>query len=439
MIRDVIFLIWHNQVFDDFLTFFLIITLVKRILAFLICGLMVLAVPANSGICIAPPVSKKDIAKPAPKETQNKIWKLGDRIVPGPIPPSLGAPEPALDIWRGEVFGKEAGLSLQLDVIKPTACRGQTVPIAVYFHGGGWRSGNRYGIYNTIRVERKLLYQMGFAIASVDYRLSQQAKHPAQINDCKLAIRYLRKNAKKFGIDPNRIGVWGHSAGGHLVAFLGTADEKDGLEGPGLPGISSKPQCVVELYGPTDLTQPVGENGWRGITEELLGCKPKACPEKAINASPVTYADKDDPPELIIHGENDSAILYLQGELFARKLKQVGATCALIKVKNAEHQFTPYPGYLKISPPLARIRWVIAAQFFRYLEPSLKGDLDVDGRVNLRDFVLMCKQSGSVGAGMDGSPGPKWWNPMADLNSDGLIDLKDMMLLLGIGLHTSVK
>ncbi|HPM45000.1 MAG TPA: alpha/beta hydrolase, partial [Caldisericia bacterium] len=214
----------------------------KRTVVFLLCGLIVLAMPANAGICIAPPVSKKDIAKPAPKETQKKIWKLGDRVVPGPIPPSLGAPEPALDIWRGEVFGKEAGLSLQLDVIKPKACRGQTVPIAVYFHGGGWRSGNRYGIYNTIRVERKLLYQMGFAIASVDYRLSQQAKHPAQINDCKLAIRYLRENAKKFGIDPNRIGVWGHSAGGHLVAFLGTADEKDGLEGPGLPGISSKPQ-----------------------------------------------------------------------------------------------------------------------------------------------------------------------------------------------------
>ncbi len=379
--------------------------------------------------CIATPVS--GLSKPNPT-AKKASWRIGNRLVPGPLPPNILGPVPELEITRGVVFGKNGGVALQLDIIKPKALKGQKVPICVYFHGGGWRSGNRYGIYNPIKIERVLLFQLGFAVASVDYRLTQQAKHPAQINDCKLAIRFLRKNADKYGIDPNRIGVWGHSAGGHLVALLGTANDKDGLEGPGLEGVSSSVQAVVELYGPTDLLLPVGEVGWVGITEQLLGCKPKKCPERAKNASPVTYADKNDPPTIIIHGDRDSAILYLQGEAFAKKLKQVGADVALIKVKNAEHTFTPYPWGSKISPKLSYIRWLIAAHFARYLEPGYFGDLNLDGKVNFTDWALLMGQMGKVGAGMDGSPGPDDWNPLADLVPDGRINMTDMLAFLRV-------
>ena len=367
-----------------------------------------------------------DISKPKP--TQHKIWKIGDRIVPGPLPPNIMLPEPTLDRWLNVTYGINGGIQLKLDVNKPVICRGEAVPLVVYFHGGGWRTGNRQGLYN-IRHEQTMFYQMGFAVATVEYRLTPKFIHPSQINDCKLAIRFLRKNATKYGIDPKRIGVWGHSAGGHLVALIGTADDGDGLEGPGLPGISSRPQVVLELYGPTDLTQPVGEVGWEGITEQLLGCKPLRCLEKAKQASPVTYATVDDPPMLIIHGDKDLAILYLQGELFAKKLKEVGVSVALIKVKNGGHLFAVSGGPL--SPTIARINFLYVAQMARYLEPGFFGDLNLDGQLDLRDMLEMVNLVGTQGTDLSAKPAPEDWNPLADLISDGIIDLKDLTMMIG--------
>jgi acetyl esterase/lipase len=357
---------------------------------------------------------------------------LHDRKIPGPLPPNIKGLEPVYDKWIDEPFGLEGGTSMRLDVIRPKVCAGQKLPLCVYIHGGGWRTGNKHGLFKPIKQERIILLQMGFALATVDYRMTEKGRvpHPAQIHDCKLAIRYLRKNADKYGIDPDRIGIWGHSAGGHLVALMGNADEDDGLEGKGCEGFSSRPQTVVEMYGPVDLLQPVGEVGWVGITKELLNCDPKECPDKAINASPVTYATTDDPPTIILHGENDSAILYSQGEIYAKKLMQVGVPVALIKVKNAEHIFVLYPGSKKISPNIAYVKWLIAAQFARYLEPRFYSDLNLDGKINMADFLEMVGQMGNVGAGMDGAPGPDYWNPLADLKSDGRIDTADLLIFL---------
>ncbi len=142
-------------------------------------------------------------------------WKLGSRTVPGPLPPDPSAPLPQLDIKKDVIYGIVDGFPLKLDIAKPSICKNELVPLAVFVHGGGWKGGDKGGAFS--RNDAKMLFQLGFALASINYRLSPQFHFPAHINDCKLAIRFLRKNARELGIDPNKIAVWGSSAGGHLV------------------------------------------------------------------------------------------------------------------------------------------------------------------------------------------------------------------------------
>src|SRR5262249_13044459 len=141
----------------------------------------------------------------------------------------------------------------------------------------------------------------GFAVASVNYRLSSHAAFPAQIEDCKAAVRWLRANAKKYNLDPERVGAWGASAGGHLVALLGTAGELKDLEGKGGNlDQSSKVQCVLDWFGPTDLrTLPEAyANDPKSVVAQLLGGPPAKEKDRAALASPLAHVHKDCPPFL---------------------------------------------------------------------------------------------------------------------------------------------
>lgn len=347
--------------------------------------------------------------------------RLGKRIVPGPLPPDPLAPAPQIDLKVNVIYGVAEGIQLKLDIAKPSICKNELVPLAVFVHGGGWRGGDKGGAFT--RNDAKMLFQLGFAVASINYRLSPKFHFPAHINDCKLAIRFLRKNAREFGIDPDRIAVWGSSAGGHLVLLMGTADEKDGLEGDGLPGISSKVNAVVDHFGPSDLTKAT-QAGHPAVTE-FLGCDPYYCIDIALKASPITYVTPDDPPILIIHGENDRIVAYEQSEKIALKLKEAGNPCALIKVKNAGHGFTPDPPNSQIAPSRNYIDFLTVAHLARYTEPEVKGDLNIDGKVDFRDAVELIAHLGQTGIEENGAPAPDNWNPLADLVPDGRIDLKD--------------
>jgi len=357
--------------------------------------------------------------------TSQQAYRLGNRTVPGPLPPDPEAARPGIETWMDVIYGTAGGQALKLDFARPIACAAQTLPLAIYVHGGGWHAGDKAGAFEL--KESKVLFQLGFAVASINYRLSPGAQFPAQINDCKLAVRFFRKYAQQFGINPGQIGLWGGSAGGHLVALMATADDNDGLEGPGLEEYSSRPQAVVDHYGLHDLTYMArtDEEAIQTILD-LLGCLPADCPVKAREASPITYVTADDPPVLVMCGDKDWRAPFEQSADFALRLSRAGTACALIKVLNAGHVYVPDPITAQISPTWNEIALMNAAHIARYTEPALRGDLNMDGQVDLKDWQDLMWHLDQQGVGPAAEPAPGSWNPLADLVSDGVIDQHDL-------------
>jgi acetyl esterase/lipase len=215
---------------------------------------------------------------------------------------------------------------------KPDKAEGRR-PLIVWIHGGAWLAGSKD------RCPAVFLVPKGYAVASVNYRLSQHALFPAQIEDCKAAIRWLRANAGKYHLDPDHVGVWGASAGGHLVAMLGTAGGVKELEGKGGNlDQSSRVQCVVDWFGPSDLpTMGGGHNNPDSPEARLIGGTVRQNPEKARKASPLTYVSKDSAPFLIMHGDRDNLVPLGQSESLAAALKKAGVEAKLVVVKGNGH------------------------------------------------------------------------------------------------------
>ncbi len=357
---------------------------------------------------------------PTYKTTDAAGYFLGTREVPGPLPPHVWGAWPALDVQRNIIFGSPGGFDLLLDYAKPSMCSGQKVPLVIYVHGGWWVGGSKGNtIYSGYA---KMCYQLGFAFVSINYRLSRMADHPEPINDCKLAVRYFRGNAELYGIDPDKIGIWGGSAGGHLVSLMGTAGDDDGMEGPGYEEYSSRPQAVVDYCGIEDLTVPWS---WAAeyFTTLFLGCNPVTeCPDKAREASPVYQASPDDPPIMIMHGNLDPTVAYSQAEAFSRALHAVDNKGVFIQVTNGSHGF----GGVNVSPvPLARY-FMTVAHLGRHIEPELLCDLDMNGTIDSNDVQLLIYRLGEVGIPADAVPASDSWNPLADIYLDGIIDYRDL-------------
>jgi acetyl esterase/lipase len=207
------------------------------------------------------------------------------------------------------------------------------LPLIVWIHGGAWMAGSKDNCPALRFLEK------GYAVASINYRLSQHAVFPAQIEDCKAALRWLRANAKKYNLDPQHVGVWGGSAGGHLVALLGTSGDVKDLEGKGgNPDQSSRVQCVVDWFGPTDFTKMGGSHDNPNSPEgRLIGGAVNDKKEKAVRADPITYVTKDDPPFLIMHGEDDRTVPINQSELLHAALQKAGVESTFIRIPNAGH------------------------------------------------------------------------------------------------------
>jgi acetyl esterase/lipase len=187
------------------------------------------------------------------------------------------------------------GVALKMDLYFPKASNTDPTPTVVFVHGGGWKQGDKSmppGTWRRSVVEE--LTARGYLVAAPNYRLAPGYLWPAQIEDVKCAIRYLRANASTYHLDPNRIGAWGRSAGGHLVALLGLTDASAGLEGHGgYAEQSSRVQAVVDMFGPTDLTAFASANARASkLVEPVFG----RAPERLTRASPINYVSKDDPP-----------------------------------------------------------------------------------------------------------------------------------------------
>lgn len=204
---------------------------------------------------------------------------------------------------------------------------GALYPVIVWIHGGAWMAGDK----NHPPAISHLLSR-GYAVASINYRLTDRFAHPAQINDCKAALRFLRAHASEYNLDPSRIGVWGHSAGGHLAALVGTSGDVKELEGElGNNNLSSRVQAVVDWSGPTDLlsiasqAKPNSKIDFRSPTNPvavLMGAS--SSPTAYLSASPVQYISKDDPPILIIHAVDDDVVPVEQSKEMSVYLKKAG-------------------------------------------------------------------------------------------------------------------
>jgi len=216
------------------------------------------------------------------------------------------------------------------------------LPLIAFIHGGGWRNGNkRSGLHRVAT----FVESGDFVGASIGYRLSSEAIWPAQIHDCKAAIRWLRAHADEFGFDPDRIAVMGSSAGGHLVAMLGTSGDVKKLEGDlgKHQDVSSRVNCVIDEFGPTnfltmnDFPGKMDHLAKDSPESKLLGRQITEVPELVREASPITHVTKDDPPILIIHGTKDPLVPYQQSVTFAEALRKAGVTVTLQKIENGEH------------------------------------------------------------------------------------------------------
>jgi acetyl esterase/lipase len=231
-----------------------------------------------------------------------------------------------------------------LNLVVPPRASGEKLPLVIWIHGGAFWEGSKDDWHPA-----RSLYDKGFAVCSINYRLSNSAPFPAQVQDCKAAIRWLRKNAEKYGIDPDRFGVWGASAGGYLSTMIAvTGGLKEFDVGENLDQ-SSRVQCVVDFYGPTDflLMDEQAEHlpeAMKFMHDDpnspeslLLGGPIQELPERAKLANPCNYVTKDDPPFLIIHGKRDHIVAHGQSELLANALKSAGVSVDFRSLTNAAH------------------------------------------------------------------------------------------------------
>lgn len=238
------------------------------------------------------------------------------------------------DITYAEVDGHE----LKLDLYVPEMT--ESPPLVVWIHGGGWRAGSRK------KPKLKEITKHGYALASISYRFTDKAIFPAQIHDCKAAVRWLRSNTRRFGYDAKWIAVAGSSAGAHLALLMGVSAGVKELEGNvgGNFDHSSAVQTVIDYYGPSDFVLRGKTQPDRAYTEKsgsfaLLGGlrDGKVKPEMETFASPSNYVTADDPPLLIFHGDADRTVLLDQSQRIKQLYLDAGLKGRLVTLKNAGH------------------------------------------------------------------------------------------------------
>ncbi|QHC00367.1 alpha/beta hydrolase fold domain-containing protein [Epidermidibacterium keratini] len=239
-------------------------------------------------------------------------------------------------------------LRQQLDLYVPDDDE-KSHPVAIYLHGGGWQLGDKAAVNDTavanIKEFRDALLDAGYAVAAVNYRLTDEAIWPAQIQDVKSAVRYLRANAGKYNLDPERVVVWGESAGGHLAQMMAVTNGDPTMEGTvGQTGESSDVSAAISYYGISDLvttaTDVMGcsQTGGEVGQSKLVGGSPSVEPAKTLAtlASPINYVDASDAPILLMHGKQDCVVAPIQSERMYSKLQSVGVPTDLVEV-DGEH------------------------------------------------------------------------------------------------------
>jgi acetyl esterase/lipase len=234
----------------------------------------------------------------------------------------------------------------KLDLYLPIASE-QPAPLIIWIHGGAFKMGSKEGIeFDPVPLE---YLSLGFAIASLNYRLSQHAVFPAQTQDCKAAVRWLRAHAAQFNLNPEKFGAWGPSAGGHLSAMLGVTGHVAALDVGEHLNQSSRVQCVVDYFGPTDFLQMDAQRLPTGMIHdnadspesELIGGAIQQHKEATARANPISYVTRDAaqtaPPFLIVHGDADPLVPYGQSVIFAEALHTANVPTTFYTVRGGGH------------------------------------------------------------------------------------------------------
>lgn len=261
------------------------------------------------------------------------------------------APQTRIRVDHDVVYGKGGDTDLKLDLAMPADGAGP-FPAILCIHGGGWRGGRRQDLEKTIAA----FSARGYVAVTVSYRLAPQSKFPAQLEDCKAAVRWLRANAQTYHVNPERIGALGFSAGAHLACMLGVTKKADGLEGSGgNPEQSSSVQAVVSFFGPTDFTTKSAVAEFENGLEPVVGAPFNDRPDLFKRMSPVVYVTSGAPPFLFFHGTADPIVSLRHSRLLAQKLREVGGSAEVVELEGEKHGW----GGEKLGQSIAR-----TVQFF---------------------------------------------------------------------------
>lgn len=273
----------------------------------------------------------------------------------------LQSPAPQLDVIYTKVAGEEMKMDIYRPAIGPTDAPNGTVgklPAVVVIHGGAWIAGDKKDISEFAQ----RLAAMGIVAANVNYRLAPKHKWPAMLDDVQTAVRFLRANADKYGIDGNRIGAAGASAGGHLSVFLGVTDTRD-PKPTEYASFSSKVKAVLDIFGPTDLTDktdfPPGPLTSL-ISLQVFGKKPEEAAEIAKSASPLFFVTRDDAPMFILQGLSDRLVNPHQSRVLEAKLKGLGIASDSAYVEGMGHEMPLEKPQVKAAADKA-VKWFLDA------------------------------------------------------------------------------
>ena len=271
--------------------------------------------------------------------------------------------DPALaTVLRDVTYCKVGARELRMDAYLPKNRGTKLSAPLIYIHGGAWITGDK----NEGPIEQDLseLLTRGYAVFSINYRLAPFSQFPAQIEDCKCAVRSLRANAAKYSIDAKRIGVWGSSAGGHLAALLGTTNGISQLEGNGgFPEQSSSVQAVSTYFGPADLTT----SDWSFI-DKLGFLVVFGSSRNWAKVSPINYVSKTDAPFFMVSGDRDDFVDVRQPHSMFARLQTFGVPSELLIVKNCAHEFKPKGGAL--NPSRGEVTKRLADFFEKYIRAA---------------------------------------------------------------------
>lgn len=272
----------------------------------------------------------------------------GQRVFPVSDAPSLEDRFPVQPVtfpggvkaYRDVTYQQLPGYTPQIVDIYVPATKGPH-PLVLYIHGGGWVGGHtrHSGALADFPAVLARLAAEGFTVASLEYRLAGEAKFPAQLQDAKAALRFLRDHAGQYRIDPARVGIWGGSAGGHLTALTALTCHDTALDPEAAKDLCAT--AVVTWYGVFDfgalptVARPAGDPN----AARLIDCTAPCAPERYAAASPVTYIDAKDPPFLLIHGDEDQVVPVSQSHLAEARLRAAGVPVEAIYIAGVDHSF----------------------------------------------------------------------------------------------------